>query len=83
MVTEPKTVALPTHDAYPPPKNADVRGTAEAFISKLAEVMKSGDGVAFADLFIKEGYWRDVLAFTRDFRTIDSAALSATASVSP
>ncbi|BEI85735.1 hypothetical protein CcaverHIS002_0600220 [Cutaneotrichosporon cavernicola] len=75
MVTEVKAASLPTHDVYPAPADVDVRGTAEVFLGQLATAL-NGDAEAFAGLFIPEGYWRDVLAFTRDFRTIDAASVS-------
>ncbi len=82
MVTEVKAASLPTQDAYPPPADVDVRGTAEAFLAQLADALK-GDAEAFAGLFIPEGFWRDVLAFTRDFRTTEAASVAEVAKVSP
>lgn len=82
MVTEVKAATLPTHDVYPAPANVDVRGTAEAFLAELAEALRGGPE-AFARLFIPEGFWRDVLAFTRDFRTIEAGSIAEVAKVSP
>ncbi|TXT15275.1 uncharacterized protein COLE_01468 [Cutaneotrichosporon oleaginosum] len=75
MVSETKTASLPTHDAYPAPGDVDVRSTAEAFLEQLAGALQ-GDAEAFADLILPEGYWRDVLAFTRDFRTIEATSVA-------
>lgn len=80
MVTEVATASLPTHDNYPAPADVDVNKTAQEFLKQLEDAA-SGDGSQFASLFIKDGYWRDVLAFTRDFRTIDGAKLAEVASV--
>lgn len=80
MVTEVAAPSLPTNDKYPAPKDVDVGKTSQDFLKQLEDAA-GGDGNKFASLFIQDGYWRDVLAFTRDFRTIDSANLAEVASV--
>ncbi|GMK58604.1 hypothetical protein CspeluHIS016_0600460 [Cutaneotrichosporon spelunceum] len=58
---------LPTHQAgYAPPAKVDVAAEAGRFI---ADLTKASDGDAFAALFHPDGFWRDSLVFTRDFRT--------------
>lgn len=81
MATEATAAGLPSNDVYPAPADVDVPAVAKAFLLKLEEAAQRGDGDAFAALFIPDGYWRDVLAFTRDFRTIDGSAIASTASV--
>lgn len=66
----PATLALPTHQAgYAPPAKVEVAAEADTLLSALAQAVSSNDGDAFAALFHPDGYWRDSLVFTRDFRT--------------
>ncbi|TXT08771.1 hypothetical protein VHUM_02899 [Vanrija humicola] len=61
---------LPTHQAgFKPPADADAGAVASAFVAAFGAAAASNDGGAFAALFTPTGYWRDILAFTRDFRT--------------
>ncbi|KAL1406101.1 hypothetical protein Q8F55_007784 [Vanrija albida] len=70
MVSDPQQQELPTHQAgFTPPAAVDVPAVAAAFVSAFASAAAKGDGEAFAALFTPTGYWRDILAFTRDFRT--------------
>lgn len=64
----PAPLALPTHQAgYAPPGDADAAAEADALVAALNKSAKDGEG--FADLFHPNGFWRDGLVFTRDFRT--------------
>lgn len=84
VVAQPER--LPTHEAYPPPSSsADVNKIANTFISSLSEAAKqaeAGDGSAFGHLLIPSGYWRDVLAFTRDYRNFTTSQTTTAAAVS-
>lgn len=74
VTTSPDTsntahIVLPTTDAgFAVPKGVDVTAVAAAFVDKLGAALSSSDGKALADLLLPTGYWRDVLAFTHDFR---------------
>lgn len=81
MVTE-LPAGLPTHATFPPPSDVDVPATATAFVAALQKAAAANNGKAYADLFTAEGYWRDVLAFTRDFRTFEANRIAQAASVS-
>lgn len=83
MVSDPpQTQQLPTHADYSPPPNPDVNAVANAFQQSLSSAVEKGDGKGFASLFIPSGYWRDVLAFTKDYRTFEVPSIAAAASVS-
>lgn len=85
MVTERVHPPLATHDAgFAPPKDVDVPAVASAFLDALAAAAAAGNGDAFADLFVPHGHWRDVLAFTREYRTFSGLAkIAKAATVSP
>lgn len=62
---------LPTHQAgYAPPTDIDAASEGAKLVSSLAQATSSSDADAFAALFRPDGFWRDSLIFTRDFRTI-------------
>ena len=70
----PQPTDLPSHGAgYQPPKpdaEYDSAAIATEWLQAFAQAAKSGDGQLFQSLFVKNGYWRDVLAFTNDFRSV-------------
>ncbi|KAL7922867.1 FAD/NAD(P)-binding domain-containing protein [Trichoderma austrokoningii] len=61
-VVFPKNASAPSSDL-------DVSGTSTAAVSALNEALKKADYSAGAKLFVDQGYWRDHLALTWDFRT--------------
>lgn len=70
MVTE--LPSLPTHATNAPPADVDAAAVASTFVSQLsaaAEAAQAGDRSKLQGLLASPGYWRDVLAFSRDFRT--------------
>ncbi|WOO79961.1 putative indole-3-pyruvate monooxygenase YUCCA3 [Vanrija pseudolonga] len=63
------TAQLPAVDkGYAVPKDTDVRAVATKAVDDLASAAEKADANAFAALFDATGFWRDVLAFTRDLR---------------
>lgn len=76
MVSEPQQQPqeLPTHQSgFTPPAAVDAAAVASAFVSAFAAAAaQPGDGERFASLFTPTGYWRDILAFTHDFRTFSA-----------
>jgi hypothetical protein len=68
---------LPTLVAgFVPPKDTDASAVASQFLGELVKAIAAGDGAAFAALFTQHGYWRDVLAFTREFHTFKTVDLA-------
>ncbi|KAL9487992.1 hypothetical protein ACSS6W_000269 [Trichoderma asperelloides] len=61
-VVFPKIVSAPSPDL-------DVSGAATTTVNALNEALKKGDYEAAAKLFVDQGYWRDHLALTWEFRT--------------
>jgi cation diffusion facilitator CzcD-associated flavoprotein CzcO len=45
-----------------------------AWLGKLNEAVACRDSEAFADLFVEDGYWRDILSLTWDFKTFSGPA---------
>lgn len=73
LITLPTT--LPTHElGFAPAADAEhqVQAVAQAWLTQLEVASTTRDGQAFANLFVQEtdGFWRDILAFTNDYRTI-------------
>jgi cation diffusion facilitator CzcD-associated flavoprotein CzcO len=50
------------------------RSVAEAWMAQLASAIEKQDAPGAAILFREDGYWRDVLAMTRDLRTLSGPA---------
>lgn len=76
---------LPSHaQGYLPPAGVehDVNAIAQQWMSSFAKVAQTGDGALFQSLFVKNGYWRDILAFTNDYRSIRTVNIAKAASVS-
>ena len=43
----------------------------EAFLSKFGAALAAGDVDAAADMFAKERYWRDLVAFAWNIKTME------------
>ncbi|KAK9462292.1 uncharacterized protein V1516DRAFT_674238 [Lipomyces oligophaga] len=50
-----------------------VQGYASAFVKAFESAIVSADASAFSSLFVEGGVWRDLIAFTNDYRAITSA----------
>jgi cation diffusion facilitator CzcD-associated flavoprotein CzcO len=53
------------------PENIDATKVASDWLALFAKSISSGDIDSTLDLFIETCYWRDLLAFTWNFRTLD------------
>jgi hypothetical protein len=62
-------VVFPQNVSAPSP-DLDVGSTATTAVNALNEALKKGDYSAAAKLFVDQGYWRDHLALTWEFRTV-------------
>jgi len=81
----PHPADLPSHaQGYQPPSdvNHDVDAIAQEWLSTFSKAAATGDGRLFQSLFVKNGYWRDILAFTNDYRSIRTVNVAKAASVS-
>ncbi|KAM3457924.1 hypothetical protein NHJ6243_007610 [Beauveria neobassiana] len=72
--TMPGTTNLPlaSFPSAAATKHLDPLKTAEAFCSAFNTHLASGDTESLAGLFLENGYWRDHLALTWEFRTVQS-----------
>jgi hypothetical protein len=81
----PHPADLPSHaQGYQPPSdvNHDINAIAQQWLSTFSKAASTGDGALFQSLFVKNGYWRDILAFTNDYRSIRTVNVAKAASVS-
>lgn len=71
--TMPGTVDIPIA-TFPASKitNTDALQTAQAFVDTLNTHIAKADTESLAALFLENGYWRDHLALTWEFRTVQS-----------
>ncbi len=46
-------------------------GRMEAFLGRFGEALKTGDAKAAAAMFGDDGYWRDLVSFTWNFKTME------------
>ncbi|KAG6899119.1 hypothetical protein C0993_000645 [Termitomyces sp. T159_Od127] len=51
------------------PADLDVKAVAKAWFAAFVTSVEAGDAQGVAKLFVNDGYWRDMLALTWDFRT--------------
>ncbi|KAG6872056.1 hypothetical protein C0992_009938, partial [Termitomyces sp. T32_za158] len=51
------------------PANLDAKAVAKAWFTAFTQSIEAGDPQSVAKLFVDDGYWRDMLALTWDFRT--------------
>lgn len=93
ILTQPKMATyltmpadLPSHaEGFKPDDTVEhqVHSTAQHWLSSFEHAALNGDGEAFASLFAKNGFWRDIIAFTNDYRSIRTANIAKAANVSP
>ena len=58
------------HDAT---RDGDAASAATQWLAAFDDAMRRGDAAAAAELFLPDGHWRDVLAFTWHMRTVTGA----------
>jgi len=46
----------------------------EQWLSRFEEALAAGDSAAAAELFLDDSYWRDLVAFTWNFKTVEGPA---------
>ena len=76
---------LPSHSTGFRPevdKDHQVQVVAQHWLTQFELASTSHNGDAFASLFVDNGFWRDILAFTNDYRAIRTANIAAAAKVS-
>ena len=77
----PLPTDLPTHKAgFAPPADVNPLVVAQRWLSAVERAAITGDGELFADQFATDGFWRDILAFTNDFRAIRTVNIAPAAS---
>ncbi|RSH90305.1 hypothetical protein EHS25_001639 [Saitozyma podzolica] len=79
MPLAPLPTDLPCHgQGFKPSGDAQhqVQSVAQHFLSTLERACIENDGGLFRSLFIEDGFWRDILAFTSDFRAIRTANIA-------
>ncbi|KAJ7649638.1 hypothetical protein FB45DRAFT_986221 [Roridomyces roridus] len=71
-----KIYSLPTLDKLNAtvPADLDAKKIAADWMASFVSCAESGNVAEFADLFIDESHWRDMLALTWDFRTFNGLA---------
>lgn len=80
----PHPADLPSHaQGYQPPADVkhDINVIAQEWLSTFSKAAATADGRLFQSLFVKNGYWRDILAFTNDYRSIRTVNVAKAASV--
>jgi hypothetical protein len=76
---------LPSHErGFKPDDNVEhkVHSIAQHWLSTFERGAATGDGELFASTFAQDGYWRDILAFTNDYRSIRTPNVAKAAQVS-
>jgi hypothetical protein len=62
-------VKFPKSTSTPPP-DLDANGVAVTVVNALNEALKKADYASASKLFVDQGFWRDHLALTWEFRTV-------------
>lgn len=85
-LTTPAPPDLPSHSqGFEPAQdvNHQVQSIAQHWLSRFEIAAVTHDGDLFASLFLKDGFWRDIIAFTNDYRSIRTANIANAANVCP
>jgi hypothetical protein len=85
-LTTPLPNSLPSHKlGFQPEEGIDhqVQSIAQHWLTQFELATSANDGALFQSLFVKNGFWRDVMAFTNDYRAIRTSNIAAAANVSP
>ncbi|WVR05558.1 hypothetical protein IAU60_002577 [Kwoniella sp. DSM 27419] len=70
---------LPSHEkGFKPGEDVhhQVHTIAQHWLSQVERAAVTNDHELFASLFVKNGFWRDILAFTNDYRSIRSGNIA-------
>ncbi|KAG2148713.1 uncharacterized protein EDB93DRAFT_1144408 [Suillus bovinus] len=73
MATDPFPQRLPTLDrlGVADPSNVSSSEVATEWLSVFSTAITQSDTAAVVDLFLEDGFWKDVIALTWDFRTFE------------
>lgn len=77
--------SLPSHKlGFQPEEGIDhqIQSIAQHWLTQFELAASANDGDLFQSLFVKNGFWRDVMAFTNDYRAIRTSNIAAAAKVS-
>lgn len=84
-LTTPMPNSLPSHKlGFQPEEGIEhqVHSIAQHWLTQFELATSTNDGDLFQSLFVKNGFWRDVMAFTNDYRAIRTSNIAAAAKVS-
>lgn len=84
-LTTPLPNSLPSHKlGFQPEEGIDhqIQSIAQHWLTQFELATSANDGALFQSLFVKNGFWRDVMAFTNDYRAIRTSNIAAAAKVS-
>ena len=84
-LTTPLPADLPSHSqGFEPAQGIDhqVQAIAQHWLSQFEIAATTHDGDLFASLFVKNGFWRDIIAFTNDYRSIRTGNIGNAATAS-
>ncbi|KAG1735979.1 hypothetical protein EDB19DRAFT_1830067 [Suillus lakei] len=73
MATDPFPQRLPTLDrlGVTDPSNVSPSEVATEWLNAFSAAIAQSDTAAVTDLFLEDGFWKDVIALTWDFRTFE------------
>ncbi|KAG1897597.1 uncharacterized protein F5891DRAFT_957094 [Suillus fuscotomentosus] len=73
MATDSFPQRLPTLDrlGVTDPSNVSSSGVATEWLNTFSAAITQSDTAAVVDLFLEDGFWKDVIALTWDFRTFE------------
>lgn len=84
-LTLPLPSSLPTHElgfSDARPVEIQVQNVAQHWLTQLELACTTRDADLFGILFAEDGFWRDIMAFTADYRSIRSGNVKQAAQVS-
>jgi len=85
------STAMPLPDGLPcdkqgfspePDVEHRVHTIAQHWLTRFEIAATNNDAELFASLFVKNGFWRDIIAFTNDYRSIRTGNIAEAAKVS-
>ncbi|KAK9234094.1 hypothetical protein V1525DRAFT_414160 [Lipomyces kononenkoae] len=68
--TTPEPTVLPRDDIKPEIAEGEVNLIAKAWVEDFNNAVSTSNAATFDGLFAQDSFWRDVITFTNDFRTI-------------
>ena len=83
-LTTPHPESLPTHElgfSDAQSLEVQVQATAQHWLTQVEVACRSRDSKLFRSLFSIDGIWRDIMAFTADYRSIRAVNIEQAAKV--